>query len=384
MNRLLAMPTDGKPISSFSNQDEAWLDVYHMLKKAIESYTCLKSLHFSESHIHFLNDASLLTKAHGNKNELTMDDIYIHPEIEHKNVVGNNERLSYQALIDSFDSGDRVAIVGDDQSGKTTLAKKAVLMLKDKGFIPVYIHDDEEQLLGDLTYRISREFKKQYTTDKELSDYDNKRILPIIDNFHKAKHKEDVVERLKCYEQLIIIVDSIFDIDLLNEKTLVEFERYTIKQLKPSLRNELIRKWVNVSEAEDYDPEFINGEYQQVDDRMAAVDQALGKVLGTGIMPSYPFFILTLLSNYDSLNKPLNEEITSQGYCYQALIILFLSKEGVKNENLDSYINFLTEFAHKRYLHKTPLSKEHFDEFIKEYGLTCNFPCETIQRFCLV
>lgn len=366
--RLLAMPTDGKPISKYEDKDEAWMDVYSMLKNSIEAYANLKSLTFSIPHNMFIKDASLLTKAHGNKNELEMDDIYIHPDVEHKNNAGSNERMSFKTLMEDFDSGSKIAIVGEDQSGKTTLAKKAISMLRSKGFIPVYIKDETGLLQGDMDYRIESAFKEQYATDKDIKSYDKKRIIPIIDDFHKAKRKEVVIERLKGYEQLIIIVDAIYDIDLLNEKTLVEFERYTIKQLKPSLRNELIRKWINVSETEDQDPEFINGEYMQIDNRMAAVDEALGKVLGKGIMPSYPFFVLTLLSNYDSINKPLNEEITSQGYCYQALIVLFLSKQGVKNDKIDTYINFLTEFAYKRYCHKSELSQEHFNEFVKWYS----------------
>lgn len=368
VKRLLAMPTDGQPISGFKDQDEAWVNVYTQLKKVAERYVRLRNLSFSESFSNFLDDVSLLTKAHGNKNELKMSDIYIHPEVEKKIDGSNKERSSFELVAKDFSYGDKIAIVGDDQSGKTTLAKKLVILLREKGFVPVYIKDEAELLQGDLKSRVERTFKDQYSTEYELNDYDIKRCVPIVDDFHKAKHKESVIEKLSSFEQIVIIVDAIFDIDLLQEKTVVDFDRYTIKQLKPSLRNALIRKWISVSETGEQDPEFINSDYMLVDERMRAVDDALGKVLGKGIMPAYPFFVLTLLSNYDSIGKPLNEEITSQGYCYQALIVLFLSKEGVKNESLDTYINFLTEFAHERYLHKAPLSREAFKQFLSQYA----------------
>lgn len=367
VKRLLAMPTDGKPISSYSNEDEGWLIVANMLKDASEKHCKFKALSFSDSHSAFLEDASLLTKAHGNKEELKMSDIYIHPEVEKKINGSAKTRMSFEELVAEFHYGDKMAIVGDDQSGKTTAAKKLCSMLREKGFIPVYIKDEAEILQGDLQARVLRLFKEQYRTEFELSDYDVKRCVPIVDDFHKARHKETVIEKLSVFEQIIIVVDSIFDIDLLQEKTVVAFDRYTIKQLKPSLRNELIHKWINASETERSDPEFINSDYRQIDERMRTVDEALGKVLGKSIMPAYPFFILSLLSNYDSVGKPLNEEITSQGYCYQALIVLFLSKEGVKNDNLDTYINFLTEFAHERHLHKSPLSQESFYDFLSRY-----------------
>ena len=367
VKRLLAIPSDGNPVSCFSNQDEAWLDVYNHLKNASEKYKKLKSLSFCEKYIAFLNDATLLTKAHGNKNELIMTDIYVHPDVEKKNIIGNDVRMSFEKLANDFDSGDKIAIVGEDQSGKTTLAKMFVLMLKEKGFIPVYVKDEQELLQGDLASRVNRLFREQYNTEHEITDYEQNRIVPIVDDFHKAKNKETALEKLSVFKQLIIIVDTIFDIDIFQEKTTIGFERYVIRPLKPSLRNELIKKWISVSETPDYDPEFINGDYMQIDERMAVVDAALGQVFGKNIMPAYPFFVLTLLSNYDSLNKPLNEEITSQGYCYQALIVLFLSKQGVVNETLDSYINFLTEFAYVRYKHQSPLSQEAFMSFYNGY-----------------
>lgn len=368
VKRLLAMPTDGQPISGYKDADEAWLDVYNQLKSVAERYIRLSDLMFSDDFSNFLEDASLLTKAHGNKNELKMSDIFIYPEVDKKVDGASKTRMSFEHVAQNFSYGDKIAIVGEDQSGKTTLAKKLVTMLRDKGFIPVYIKDDAELLQGDLKARIERTFKEQYATKYSLQDFEMKRCVPVIDDFHKAKHKEAVIEKLSSFEQIVIVVDSIFDIDLLQEKTVVDFDRYTIKQLKPSLRNALIQKWISVSETGEQDPEFINSDYMLIDERMRAVDDALGKVLGKGIMPAYPFFVLTLLSNYDSIGKPLNEEITSQGYCYQALIVLFLSKEGVKNENIDTYINFLTEFAHERYLHKAPLSQEAFKSFLAKYA----------------
>lgn len=368
VKRLLAMPTDGQPISGYKDVDEAWLDVYNQLKSVAERYIRLNDLMFSDDFSRFLEDASLLTKAHGNKNELKMSDIFIHPEVEKKVDGASKIRMPFEVVVQNFSFGDKIAIVGDDQSGKTTLAKKLVTMLRYKGFIPVYIKDDAELLQGDLKARIERTFTEQYATELSLQDFDVKRCIPIIDDFHKAKHKEAVIEKLSSFDQMVIVVDTIFDIDLLQEKTVVDFDRYTIKQLKPSLRNALIQKWISVSETGEQDPEFINGDYMLIDERMRAVDDALGKVLGKGIMPAYPFFVLTLLSNYDSIGKPLNEEITSQGYCYQALIVLFLSKEGVKNENIDTYINFLTEFSHERCLHKAPLSQEAFKSFLTKYA----------------
>ena len=98
-----------------------------------------------------------------------------------------------------------------------------------------------------------------------------------------CENKEVALEKLSIYKQLIIIVDTIFDIDFSQEKTTIGFDRFVIKPLKPSLRNELIKKWISISETIDNDPEFINSDYMQIDERMAAVDTVLGKVFGKNI-----------------------------------------------------------------------------------------------------
>ena len=363
----LAIPTDGVPVSKFSDQDDAWVNIYNSLKKVVLSYKRIKELSFDSKFVNFLEDASLLTKAHGNKEELRMNDIFVSPELEYLDLEHEKrKKLKFDELVQDFSIGQKIVLVGEDQSGKTTLAKAMMNGLKAKNFIPVYVKDEAELLQGDLEKRVYELFKSQYGVEDAFI-YDKDKIVPIVDDFHKARHKDNALERLSVFSQLILIVDAIFDLDVLQERLTIDFQKYRIKQLKPSLRNELIKKWLNVSERPDSDPEFINNDFEQIDARTRMLDEALGKVLSAGIMPAYPFFLLTMLSNYDTLNKPLNEEITSQGYCYQALILLFLAREKVSNDKIDTYLNFLTEFAHAIFVNKGPLSKVEFDSFFLQY-----------------
>ena len=368
----LAIPTDGVPVSKFSDQDDAWVNIYNSLKKVVLSYKRIKELSFDSKFVNFLEDASLLTKAHGNKEELRMNDIFVSPELEYLDLEHEKrKKLKFDELVQDFSIGQKIVLVGEDQSGKTTLAKAMMNGLKAKNFIPVYVKDEAELLQGDLEKRVYELFKSQYGVEDAFI-YDKDKIVPIVDDFHKARHKDNALERLSVFSQLILIVDTIFDLDVFQERLTIGFQKFRIKQLKPSLRNELIKKWLNVSERPDTDPEFINNDFEQIDARTRMLDEALGKVLSSGIMPAYPFFLLTMLSNYDTLNKPLNEEITSQGYCYQALILLFLAREKVSNDKIDTYLNFLTEFAHAVFLNKGPLSKVEFDSFFTKYASEFN------------
>lgn len=375
IKKCLALPTDGKPISDFQRQDDGWINICQGIKPVIEKMELLKGLLFKDCHIEFLNDASLFTKAHENKETLTMEDIFVSPDLGMYNEEKDKrERISFDDMCENFSISDKVIIAGEDQSGKTTLAKVLIQRLHSRNFIPVYIKDEQELLQGNLKYRVSQLFKSQYNTMHELTEYGYDLVVPIVDDFHKAHKKELALDRLKEFKQLILLVDSIFDLEMFRKDLVGDFERYTIRPFKPSLRNTLIRRWLSITDRVDADSNFINSDLAQIDARTDMINQTLGKTIGDGLMPAYPFFLLTLLSNYETLNTRINDEIASQGYYYQALIILFLTKEKVTNDKIDTYLNFLTEFAYAIFHNKSALSQKQFDEFFESYEISFNLP----------
>ena len=365
---LLAIPTDGKPISSYSDPSEGWLDVYEHMKKVINDFLKIRDLHFSQSFIDFLTDATLLTKAHHNKRDVKLDDIYIYPELLYFDDEKKKEKTySSETLAQEFKEGNKFVIIGDDQSGKTSLLKNYIAILKTKHFIPIYILDKDGGLQGNFDNRINRIFKDEYKNITEnLESYNQSKIVPIIDDFYKVNNKEKIIRSLQRYKNCILVVDDIYCLDIQNENILAGYKKYRIKEFKPSLRNKLIKKWISLTDESDNN--FINNTYDKLDEKTELVDVALGKAIGGGIMPSYPFFILSLISTYDTFDKPLDQEITSQGYCYQALIYFFLRKYKVSNEDIDTYVNFLTEFAYRIYINRGELTDSDFKSFVENYS----------------
>ena len=85
-------------------------------------------------------------------------------------------------------------------------------------------------------------------------------------------------------------------------------------------------------------------------------------------MPSYPFFILSILSISDTMKSSLENGITSQGHCYSLLIQVSLMKSGIKEEELDSYQNILTILSFFMYTKNTyEINSEEMEEFLKNY-----------------
>ncbi|MBM3708003.1 MAG: toll/interleukin-1 receptor domain-containing protein [Actinobacteria bacterium] len=376
ISRLKALPKDGEPIAKFSDINTGWNDVYEGLKIVISNENNLKEIKISDKFKEFLNDSELLTNAHSQKEKIFIEDIYIDPElIKYNNLGGLDRKINSNLLIEEIMENSKILIAGENQSGKTTLCKKLFIKLREINLIPVFIREDNNRYQGLIINRLKKAFAEQYV-DTSYDSIKKDKIIPIIDDFYMALNKDKIVEDLSDFNYQILVVDEIFNLNIKNENTAKNYYQYKIKEFKPALRNELIKKWINLDEKTKilYDD---NKKYKTIDDATEYVNSTLGKIFSSGIMPSYPFFILSILSTYETFQKPLDQEITSQGYCYQALIYLYLKKQGVKNDEIDTYINFLSEIAFYFYSEDLDeLTKTKFDKFIHEYQEKFNLPVD--------
>lgn len=376
LSNLLALPTDGKPVKNWSDKNRAWHDVYEGLKKVIEQENEIKQLTITEKFSNFLQDAELLTKTHPKKEAILLDDIFVYPELAKYDELKEYEKdINTQNLIVDF-IDTKLIIAGEDQSGKTSLCKIIFNELRRKNLLSVYICDKNKDLSGKIENRISKAFNEQYEQNDskniQLKDIPKERIVLIIDDFHYAKKKEKHVKDLSQYPCVILIVDDIFALNIKDNSLVNSFTHFKIKEYKPTLRNEVIKQWLQLT-----DKQSSEDNYQQIDQKTEIVNTTLGKVIGNGIMPSYPFFILSIISIQETFQKPLDQEITSQGYCYQAFIYIYLSKQGVRNDEIDTYINFLTEFAYYMFNKKAKdISKDDFDIFMENYLKKYQIPVE--------
>ena len=378
LSRLLALPNDGKPISEFLKSDIAWNNVYSGLKLLINNEIRVHQLEISDSFADFLQDTELLSRAHSQKEKVNLADIFIYPELSKFDDLKEYEKkVSAEELIEAFYKYQKIIIAGENQSGKTTLCKKLFLELRKKNFVPVYLFDRTYQYHGKMETRIEEAYKEQYGTVTPIGDIDKWRLVPIIDDFHFAKNKEKHIFDLGAYRYQIIIVDDIFNLNLKDENLINLFVHFKIEEFNPILRNQLIKSWARLTDKKEGLDGDTNEIYKMIDDKTELVNATLGKTFGRGIMPAYPFFILSIISAYDTFTKPLDEEITSQGYCYQAFIYMYLRKQGVKNDEIDTYINFLDEFAFLFFSKsKTEISNAEFASFMESYLDKFNLPVD--------
>lgn len=367
---LLAIPTDGKPISKFEDEDEGYGNVVDYLKKNIGEIKKIQNIKIKPKYEEFLKGSELLAKSHKNKDVLNLEDIFINRSIK----CYDEEEISHNSDVESLLSNllkyPKTIIAGENQAGKTTVCKKIIEKYLSIGLFPVYI--DFTENIGKISNKIKKELEEQYDnlpTDIEISH----RVVPVLDNFHLLKSKEKTLSLLENYGKIVLIVDEIFGLDLSNQDLIKDFHKFKFKELNSKERSDLIKKWILIGRKNPVnDLDF----FKELDEKTEAIDTSLGLIFGKGVMPCYPFFILSLLSTYDTQN-PLDSSITSQGHCYQALIYMYLRKQGVKNEHIDIYLNFLTELSFYLYENSNKsVGVEEIGKFTHEYRNRFNMPID--------
>lgn len=378
LKSLLALPNDGHAIKSgyWDNDEEACMDVHNGIKRVVEEIEKLASLRVNADYEKFLHGADPLTNAHPRKKNILLDDVFVYPKLKKVDSAKNTKDEYEDGLIDGNSllefpkQHSRIIIMGANQSGKTSFVKNMAVDYRRNGYVPLFIRDKEKFFQGNFEKRIENAFVEQYVSGCNFKGIPQSRIVLLIDDFHYARNKDDILNIVSTYEHVVLVVDDVFTLDLKNASIVSVFAQYIIQEYNPVQRDELITKWISLTDKQDGVIEINNKER---DEKNSLIDAVLGKALGRGIVPSYPFFILSIIITVES-HKPFDQEISSQGYCYQALLFFYLKKENVASEYIETYLNFLTHFAYFLYCKKkNEISDTEFNEFFKQYCEEYNF-----------
>jgi hypothetical protein len=370
-SKWLALPTDGNPIDTYNDINKGWIEVYNGLKSILEKRNKEKMSSITMSFQKYLDDAEMLRNAHSQKNTVNISDIFVFPNLSKINYDDEKEDTisSENTFLDQFFNLEKILIAGESQSGKTTLCKKIYLKLRSRNLFPIYIYDKTLRFDGHISKKIEMAFYEQYE-NISISDIEIDKFIIIIDGFHFAsmQKKQRILKDIEKYLYHVVVVDDIFALNINDENLTKKYYRYRLDQFGPILRNELIKKWILLTDDKSSQAYQDNDFYKKVEHATELVNIGLGKIINSGVMPSYPLFILSILSNHEAFEKPLDQEITSQGYCYQALIYISLRKQGVKNDEIDTYINFLSVLAYHFFSKNiSEISEEEFADFLCHY-----------------
>ena len=373
----LLLNTDGKNLTSLTEEQlENELQKIKVrlisINDDIEILKQLKTIK-TQDFDNFLEDTDIFKTSHRSKNTLLLSDIFIYPQLRKYRIdEDDDEDIDAENIFTESNKYKYVFIHGDDQSGKTALLKKIIQSSLEKYFITFYFLP-EENFDGHIFNILVRKFKQRLEierSDEEVKRFlmENKeKIILFFDDFHKINNKQKIIEKISIFSKIICTVDLIYNLDVEINTIRDQIVRFAIKEFSPKKRDVLIKKWLYLDE--DIKTAEESEKVKQIDKKAEQIEIITGKSLNGGIMPAYPFLILSILSNVETLHRSIDQQITSYGYCYEALIIIAFAKIGLKTDDeIAGCINFLSYFAYKMFKEESYESNAHdFLDFLDNY-----------------
>ena len=358
MGEYLAIPQDGKPVTLWRNEDEAWNDVYEQIKVAI----CKTRMTFDIKE-QFRRSISRVEFASLNQDDVRLDDIFVFPSLTLENKVsfGGPERI-----IEGFDELLNVShamIKGGDLSGKTTLCRKFFLHLAEQGQPALLINLNEVGAKTPPSQLYHEMYTKQMKGDFKVWEKSTNKTL-ILDNLN-PKHIT-LLEHAQNYFQRIYVStsDDIYMAYFSDEDRLANFRQIRLLELGYSAREELIRKWAGLNRSmRARQDQLTDGMIDQMEREVDSI--TLGRVI-----PRFPFFVLSILQTFEGY-LPHDFRITAYGHCYYVLIIKQLVDLGISPKQFDHCLNFLSNLAYQmRISSREPnsINLEDFELFVKGFN----------------
>jgi predicted phosphodiesterase len=329
---------------------------------------------------------------HSSGEDLKLSDIFISPNVSDVSYAKEtkNKLLEFIAAekvmhLKESDEQFYKVIFGQESSGKTSLLKYQYLKYYSQDLYPVLV---DIGLLNDSSVDkikrvVIKEFSKQYDElDGRYDTIDFDKIVLLIDDFHKLANKKIkpalITNLVTIFKNIIVTGNELMQFDsYTNNKSgkqfevFDKFERYTIQEFGPALRNKMIEKWYRLGK--DYlDNNERNDFFRKVD----LATNSISTIIGRNLIPSHPIYILSILQALESgQTDTTNENLHS--YYYELLIKTSLKKAVKDKEDIGFYLNLIKEYCYFLFDTKirfNPIAEESFAKFLGEHNRKYNLP----------
>ncbi len=322
----------------------------------------------------YLNDLEA-NFAHSKVDNLCLEDVYIAPDLKDL----NNGKKTNSVKVDNLNTiteaidvdGTKFIFLGNDSSGKSASCKFLFHKYFELGLYPVIISGSDvgsNIRLETLQNLIEQKISEQYEVSFNLSEIDDTRVILIIDDFHKATKGKNrywpaLMKNLEeLFHHIILTGNSLMPIENLNKQDAFKnFKLYAILEFGPKFRYDLVNKWNTIG----IETRFLD--HNELLRKNDAYISHIKAIIGKNYIPSYPFYLLSILQALESGNVQ-NPNYSIHGFYYEVLINECFSKAIKDRKEISLYYNYLTQFCFFLFEKKVKdVSLEEFEEFHKMY-----------------
>jgi len=367
LKRYTIKPEKAVPLTNLPDPEMEWVRIVEFVKSAIESKgsDMVGTLH---RRAEFMAYVAKNEPKFGEHN-ISALDIYVYPDLREK----SGSATLYTSSEDLLKNNSNSIVFGNTQSGKSLLAKKLCIDTDVNAAIVVYING-AEIVNRNPRALLAKKIDEQYGISIDAALLVGVKVLiddPGASSLGKAPQRDFYSELEKISKNVYLFYPEsqkyhIDDIDIFGGYVFYEILDFNRKK-----REKLIKNWYEVGSQICGVEEDV---YLNVDARLNELDTFLSK----DIVPSRPFFILSILNQLEVANSP-DLNMTSYGHCYQALITGQLMKAGVNGKDIEEYVNFLTELSYFIFKNSNKINDV---RFMSETGLHEFFSYYNSEYYC--
>lgn len=371
LGKIQALPRDANPVDNWDKKDAAWAHVVQEIRNCINQLAIRNKSKTNPHRPNYLADnfkdwldESEIELSHRRKDVVKLTDIFVYQDLrrldDNTAEAISHINSSHPSIITGWN-----LIYGEEQSGKTSLAKNLFINALNHNKLPIFINGDDIATT-DIEKLIKRALENQYLELNTDHYYATSGKIIIIDDYSNTslnrKHQIIFIEKLKeNFDSIIIIAKESFQYVAPDISSLDRFSHFELMRFTNTKRYELIKKWVELGVKQTINEDQL---YRDIDSLKHHIDT----LVKNNTVPSKPIYLLTILQIFESYS-PLGLELTSYGHCYQYLIYKALAKSNIRQLEVESYINYLTELAGHMFTNKlSHMSRSNMDQFFNIYS----------------
>nr|MCU0239886.1 metallophosphoesterase [Pyrinomonadaceae bacterium] len=242
------------------------------------------------------------------KSNISLSDLFTYPNLKRSdNTTFFTKTVKGDQVFQDLWQNKFSLILGEENSGKTTLAKKLYSDFRSKGLIPFFYHIDENfknVTEDDFRKSVSKQFADQFSYDKEDVFWQlnvNQRVL-IVDDLHKIKLNRLSIFKIinlwkKMFGHIVLFANDLFKLQFFafadsdsDEESdgMSQISLYEILPCNHSTRGKLIKSWIKLGREHELDThDFLKEEREK--------EKLIEPFFNRRFVPSYPFWVISIL-----------------------------------------------------------------------------------------
>ena len=294
---------------------------------------------------------------HHAKADITLNDLYVFPEFEGTaDAEDVPKRVDGLRILEKVQTEEiRAIFKGEQSSGKTAWLKMATQTLHEKGLIPIFLRGADLATSSDADLRkllhvavIQQYGEKAAETILQKDRACKVLLIDGIDRFRfPDRYFNGVMDFLTSrHRSVLMTAEQMLSVKIAMEhetfSSLDEFDQYELTEFGIRARFELARRWFELA------PLSRRGDEALRKSRIEQTDKTITKLIGRGLVPSFPIYLLVLLQGVEA-GQSGELENSALGEYYNYLITHSLLQK-IKREDIKAVFDYCDHFAW--YLHQ--------------------------------